>query len=90
MKDFRREDTEDFRFFVRILFGFFSVVTILVGLGVIFEGCTRGVIIGQEEDPTLMFIGALIAVLGPLVLHILYRLVLVPFDILDILKDREK
>ena len=87
MKDFRREDTEGFRRFVRIFFGVFSVVTILVGLGVFVDGCTRDVMRDQDKDETLMFIGGLITVFGPLFLRILYRLVLVPFDILDILKS---
>lgn len=90
MKDFRHEDTKNFRLFVRILFGVFSVVTILVGLVVFFDGYTRDVIKGRDKDDTLMFMGALITVFGPLFLRVLYRLVLVPFDILDILKDREK
>ena len=46
MKDLRSEDTEGFRVFVRILFGVFSVITIFVGGGIAFDGCTRDVIVG--------------------------------------------
>ena len=63
MKDFRNEDTKDFRLFVRILFGIFSVATILLGLGILFDGWTQGVIVGQESDKTVMLLGFLITVL---------------------------